>query len=183
MIAVLSFHGSSRGQAVWNAISLAEGCAEGSKGCDDLVAEGVGFFVFEVRVHTPELEGNGEGVETIGDAFALVDIEKPVTFQVGATGGEDSSIYLSERHIFFDEDGDVAAGSGVPGDAVVSRDTSDLVLEVIEREFRHDGCSRKAGGFGGERMDLPDQADFLVPEYDLGAPGGVESRVGSVAFE
>lgn len=183
LIAVLSFDGLSRGQALRNAISLPEGCAEGSEGRDDLVAEGVGFFVFEVRVHTPELEGDGEGVESIGDAFAFVDIEEPVSFEIGATGGENCSFYLSKRNIFFDEDGDVAAGGGISGNAVVGRDTGDLVLEGIEREFRHDGGSGEAGRFGNERVDLPEQADFLVAENDLGASGGMEAGVGCVAFE
>ncbi len=145
LTAGLSFHGLSRGQELWNPSSLPEGCAERGEGGDDLVAEGVGFFVFEVRVHAAELEGDCEGVESIGDAFAFVDIEEPVSFEIGATSGEDSRINFGERTIFFDEDGDVAAGGGISGNAVIGRDTGDLVLEGIKREFRHDGGSGKAG--------------------------------------
>ncbi len=122
-------------------------------------------------------------MESIGDAFAFVDIEEPMAFEIRATSGEDSSFNFGERYIFLYQDGNVPAGGRVAGNAVIGRDSGDFVFEGIEREFRQDGCCGKARRFGDERMDLPEQTDFLVAEDDFGAPCGVEAGVGSVAFE
>jgi len=161
---------------------LSEGCAEFGEGGDDLVAEGVGFFVVEVGVHAAELQSDGEGMGAVGDALAFIDIEEPVVFEVGAAGLDDGLVDFGERHILLDEDGDVAAGGRVARDSVVGGDSELLGFEAIEGEFGHDGGGGKVGLFGDGGVDLAHDADFGLSEHDFGLSGGVEAWVGGASF-
>lgn len=142
-----------------------------------MVSKGVGFFVVEVSVHAAELQSDGEGVGAVRDALALINIEEPMVFELGAAGLGDCLVDFGERHILFDEDGDVAAGGGVAGDGVVGGNAKLFGFETVEGEFCHDGCWGEVGFFGDRWVDLAHDANFGLTEDYFGLAGWVEARV------
>ena len=160
----------------------AQGCAEFGEGGDDLVAEGVGFFVGEVGVHAAELEGDGEGVVTFGDALAFVDIKQPVVFEIGSARLNNGLVDFGIGDIFFNEDRDISAGGGVARDGMVRWHAELFGFETVESELGHDGCGGKARFFGDSGMDLAHDSDFGLTEDDAGLTGRVEAGVGGAAL-